>query len=333
MRVQTTTPDQKRFVHIFFLDGVGLGDSDLGRNPFLSAKMPCLHGLFGDGWYLRRDQSITVESASFIPTDANLGLPGRPQSATGQATILTGRNVPQLIGEHYGPKPNPAVADIISQGTLFSEVVVNGGTAALITPYPQGYFDAVQSGKRLLSAVPLAATQAGLSLMSAEDLRQGLAVSPDFTGQGWRDHLGYADVPVLTVADAGKRIAQIAGGYEFSFFEHWPSDQTGHRGTLEEAVSHLEAIDAVIGGMLEAWNSQRGLLIITSDHGNIEEKDHRQHTRNPVPTILFGLDHAKYAGRIRSLVDIAQVVRQFLGLSDPSPELDNFRQEPGGLVT
>src|SRR5690606_39194561 len=104
----------------------------------------------------------------------------RPQSATGQATILTGRNVPQLVGEHYGPKPNPAVAATLQTGTLFHDTVAKGGNAALITPYPPPFFEGIESGKRLLSAVPLAATAAGLSLMTIEDLRAGRAVSPEF---------------------------------------------------------------------------------------------------------------------------------------------------------
>jgi hypothetical protein len=249
-----------------------------------------------------------------VPTDATLGLPGRPQSATGQATILTGRNVPALVGEHYGPKPNGAVAHVIRAGTLFSEVVAAGGRAALITPYPDGYFAAVDSGKRLLSAVPLAATSAGLPLMSVADLRAGRAVSPDFTALGWREHLGYDDVPVLSPEEAGQRIAAIAATYDFSFFEHWPTDQIGHRGGLDEAVAHLEHIDAVLGGLLTAWDDTHGLLIITSDHGNLEEKAHRQHTRNAVPTILVGRDHAAQAAAIHDLTDIAPVVRRALGL-------------------
>lgn len=318
--------DNKPFVHIFFLDGVGLGDSDPAGNPFLGASLPHLRDLFGDHWFLQRETPIITKRASFIPTDANLDMPGRPQSATGQATILTGRNVPRLVGEHYGPKPNPAVAEVIGQGTLFKEVAAAGGRAALITPYPQGYFDAIESGKRLLSAVPLAASQAGLRLMSADDLRRGQAVSPDFTGQGWRDHLGYADIPVLTPEEAGKQIAAIAGDYDFSFFEHWPSDQTGHRGSLAEASGHLELIDRVIGGLLAAWDDRAGLLIITSDHGNIEEKNHRQHTRNPVPTILVGNQHARYAACIRSLTDIAPVVRRHLNLT-PSPDAPDALSE------
>jgi hypothetical protein len=234
---------------------------------------------------------------------------------------LTGRNVPALVGEHYGPKPNQAVAAVIRQGTLFHEVVSAGGQAALLTPYPERYFEAVDSGRRLLSAVPLAATSAGLPLMDADDLRAGRAVSPDFTAAGWRDFLGYGDMPVLSLPEAGRRIAVIAAGCDFSFFEHWPTDQVGHRGSLAEAVAHLETVDAVVGGLLEAWDDARGLLIITSDHGNLEEKGHRQHTQNPVPTILVGKGHAELAGEIRDLTDIAPVVRRFLGLPTPNPDV------------
>lgn len=303
-------------VHIFFMDGVGLGGPDPAVNPFVTAVLPNLTALLGDNWYLTTTGRISTPRASLVPTDANLGLPGRPQSATGQATILTGRNVPQLVGEHYGPKPNSAVSAIIQQGTLFHKVVASGGHAGLITPYPQGFFDAVGSGKRLLSAVPLAATSAGLPLMTADDLKNGRAVSPDFTAQGWRSHLGYSDIPVLTLAEAGAQIATIAQTYQFSFFEHWPSDHIGHRGTLQEAVQHLQLIDTAIGGLLAAWDDENGLLIITSDHGNLEEKDHRQHTRNPVPTILVGRNHAHFASQTDNLSDIAPIVQQFLGLPE-----------------
>lgn len=309
-----------RFVLIFFMDGVGLGDDDASTNPFVTAHLPNLNSLLGPGWYLSSAQRVTTAAASFVPTDARLGLPGRPQSATGQATIVSGRNVPELVGEHYGPKPNEAVAATVQEGTLFHDVMDRGGSAALLTPYPQGYFDAIESGRRLLSAIPLAATNAGVRLMTADDLRAGRAVSPEFTGVAWREHLGYKDVPVLSLEEAGRQIARIARTHTFSFFEHWPSDRSGHRGTLQEAVQHLEMIDVVLGGLFAAWNRD-GLLIITSDHGNIEDKSQRQHTENPVPTIVMGPDHARFAAMIHDLTDIARVVRAYLELEEQELEM------------
>lgn len=312
--------NKHRHVLIFFLDGVGMGQADPETNPFMTAELPALKTLLGEHWFLRpvdgnnANGRITTERASLVPTDPNMNVPGRPQSATGQATILTGLNVPRIVGEHYGPKPNPAVAELVRHNNLFMEVISAGGTAALITPYPQGYFDAVNSGKRLLSSVPLAATSANLPLMTAEDLRSGRAVSPGFTNQGWIDYLGYTDMPVLTLAEAGRQIKTLAGDYNFTFFEHWPSDRSGHRGSLADAVHHLEMIDGALSGLFESWDDARDLLIITSDHGNIEEKNHRQHSRNPVPTILIGPDHENLAAGIANLSDIAGVVRSFLGI-------------------
>jgi hypothetical protein len=296
------------------MDGVGMGNDDPDVNPFVTANLPNLTALLGNNWYLQGNGRLTTSRASLIPTDANLDMPLKPQSATGQATILTGRNVPQLVGEHYGPKPNPAVAEVIKQGTLFSEIVAAGGEAALITPYPQRFFDGINSGKHLLSSVPLAATSAGLALMGVEELRNGRAVSPGFTNEAWRTHLGYSNMPELSLFAAGQRIAAIARTYHFSFFEHWPSDRAGHRGSLADAVKHLEVIDEAIGGLLDAWDDEHGLLIITSDHGNIEDKSQRQHTYNPVPTILVGQNHTAFAPEINDLTDIAMVVRRYLGL-------------------
>lgn len=297
------------------MDGVGLGTDDAASNPFVTARLPHLNRLLGEGWFLASASRISTEKASFVPTDTGMGMPGRPQSATGQATILTGRNIPHLVGRHYGPKPDQAVAATVSQGTLFHDVVDHGGTAALITPYPQPYFDAIDSGRRLYSAVPLAATNAGVRLMNVDDLRAGRAVSPGFTGEAWGAQLGYDDVPLLSLEQAGRQIATIATTYTFSFFEHWPSDRRGHRGSLQEAVQHLEMIDAVLGGLFAAWNHD-GLLIITSDHGNIEDKTQRQHTENPVPTILMGRGHAQMAPMINDLTDIARVVRHYLRLEE-----------------
>ena len=242
----------------------------------------------GGARLLRDTPPLQTERALFIPTDATLGVPGRPQSATGQAAILTGVNAAALLGEHWGPKPDGRLRPLLERESLFHRAVAAGRTAALLDAYPPRYFAALERGRRLLSAVPLAATAAGLPLFTAEDLYAGRALPADFTAAGWRDRLGYADVPVLTPFQAGQRLAQLARAYDFSLFEHWPPDVLGHRGTMEEAVAALEQFDAVLGGLLDAWGDAHDLLIITSDHGNLEDLSHRHHTRNPVPTILVG---------------------------------------------
>src|SRR5262249_34376725 len=124
--------------------------------------------------------------ARFIPTDAALGIHGPPQSATGQATIVTGLNVPAIIGSHWGPKPNAAIAAILQRENIFKSLVARGQSAVLINAYPQRYFDAILSGHRMYSAIPMAVTAAGIPLMTVDDLRASQALSADFSGEGWR---------------------------------------------------------------------------------------------------------------------------------------------------
>ena len=130
-------------------------------------KLPNLNHLIGDQPLTLRAAPYHGENASPLSLDATLGVPGAPQSASGQAVLLTGRNVPLEIGGHYGPKPNPQIADILTSSNLFMEVIAQGGKSGLLNAYPPGYFQAIELGRRLYSAIPLALTAAGIPLKTA----------------------------------------------------------------------------------------------------------------------------------------------------------------------
>lgn len=303
-------------MHILFLflDGVGLGADDAEHNPLAAAHLPTLSGLLNGQRLLASTPRTESARALFIPTDANLGTAGLPQSATGQASIVTGLNVPQMVGEHYGPKPNAAVAEILRRESIFHTLKQNGRSAALLSGYPPRYFAGIKSGKHLYSAVPLAVTSAGWPLMTIDEVRAGTAFGSEFTNAGWRTHLKINDVPVYEPAEAGQRLAEAARRYEFSFFEHWMTDYLGHRGTLAEAVNWLETLDAVLGGLLAAWKDADGLIVLTSDHGNLEDVSHRKHTRNAVPTLVIGQARHTFAEGLTDLTGFAGGVRRVLGL-------------------
>ena len=297
-------------VLFIFLDGIGLGTDDSGRNPFARVHMPHLESLL-DGRRLLADSAPYVgERATLLGLDASLGVQGLPQSATGQAVLLTGTNVPERLGEHYGPKPNPAVAEFLRGGGLFSRVHAAGKTAALLNAYPPRYFEAVESGRRLYSSIPLAVTSAGLRLFDKEDLFAGRALSPDFTGAGWASMLGFPEAPVMSPATAGVRLAGLARNYDFSFFEYWSTDYAGHKQDMGWALQQLDVFDEVLGGLIEAWQPTDGLILLTSDHGNMEDLSTRRHTNAEVPALLIGARAARdvFAGGMTSLLDIAPAV-------------------------
>jgi 2,3-bisphosphoglycerate-independent phosphoglycerate mutase len=292
-----------------FLDGVGLGQPDPATNPFVTAQLPTLRGLLGGQALVAGTPPTETERALFIPTDACLGVAGPPQSATGQATILTGLNVPRINGGHWGPKPNPAISALLRGDNVFLRLIQRGQTAALLNAYPQRYFDGISSGRRNYSAIPLAVTAARLPLFTTENLRAGQALSADFTSEGWPD----GEAPRYTAHAAGQKLAELAAGYDFAFFEFWLSDYMGHRGSLDEARSILERLDAVLAGLLAAWDDAKDLIIITSDHGNLEDLSHRHHTLNDVPTFLIGRGRHAFAQGLRDLTHFTPAILAALG--------------------
>jgi hypothetical protein len=294
-------------VVVVFLDGVGLGEDDPQVNPLAAAELPVLTGVLGGRRLVAGSGRIDAPAAAMVPTDAGLGMPGRPQSATGQTALLTGRNAPLLIGGHFGPRPNADLRAMLEGPTLFTRVLAEGLSAAFANAYPQGYFDAVARGKRLHGAIPHAAQAAGLRLRTAEDLLAGRALSVDLTNAAWQG-MGYPAMPLWTPAEAGRALARLAASHELVFFDNWAPDVAGHRGDLAESVRVLEQIDAFLGGLLDAVDLEQTLVAIISDHGNIEDTRARGHTENRVPTVLIGAGRQRAGDAIRDLTHVMGVL-------------------------
>ena len=220
--------------------------------------------------------------------------------------------------EEPGVWPDARVRAVLDAGGIFHRLQTAGRSAYFCNAYPQGYFDAVQRGKRLLSAVPYAATRAGQELLTYDDLRAGRALSADFTGEGWRSELGYHEAPVYTPQDAGKALWRLSQPHNFVFFEVWMTDMLGHARNRDGAVTFLARFDGFLAGLLAAADLTQPLIIVTSDHGTVEDCRHGKHTTNPALTLLLGADRRRYAAQIVDLTDFVPVINAFLGV--PAPE-------------
>jgi 2,3-bisphosphoglycerate-independent phosphoglycerate mutase len=297
---------------LLFLDGIGLGDDDPAVNPFAVARMPTLTALTNGRRWLRDTGWQKSARAIFIPTDPRLGVAGRPQSATGQAAILTGKNVPQMLGEHYGPKPNLAIRELLAEDNFFKQVIASGKKAALLDAYPPAWHHEVDRGKSLRSSYQQAAFEAGQRIFGIEDLKQGKALTPEWTGSAWHHFLHLDDTPVYTPFEAGQRLVEMSRDYDFAMHTHWMTDMVGHRGPLQRAVELLELFDDVMAGVLDAWDDNEGLVIVTSDHGNMEVIGSRNHTENDVPTLVIGKEKAVFADGFKDLTDIVPHMAKLL---------------------
>jgi 2,3-bisphosphoglycerate-independent phosphoglycerate mutase len=299
-------------VLFLFLDGIGLGENNPDTNPFSRADMPNLQQLLDGRSLLKESAPFHGERASLVAVDPSVGVSGLPQSATGQAMLMTGKNIPAELGYHYGPKPNPAVAAYLKGGTLFSDFTKAGKKAVLLNAYPPRYFDGVNSGKRLYSSIPLSVTSAGIPLFKHEDLFEGRAMSADFTGEGWRTMLGFLDAPVMEPDQAGRTLGRLAKEYDFSLFEYWASDYAGHGQEMDTAIRLMETFDGVLGGLVEAWDD--GLILVTSDHGNMEDLSTRKHTAADVPALVIGDPNARdgFTRDLKDLTDVAPAIRKLV---------------------
>jgi len=290
------------------MDGIGLGENNQAINPFANAKMPNLKSLLDGRSLFKESAPFHGELATLIAIDPNVGVAGLPQSATGQAMLLTGINISAELGYHYGPKPNPEVAAYLND-SLFSRFAKAGKKTALLNAYPPRYFDGIDSGKRLYSSIPLAVTNAGLNLFTQEDFLAGRALSADFTGDGWRTMLGFPDAPAMDAPQAGRKLATLAKEYDFALFEYWASDYAGHHQEMDKAVELMETFDKVLSGLLEEMNDEF-LVLITSDHGNMEDLSTRRHTDADVPALAIGNKSARdeFTRDMKKITDIAPAI-------------------------
>lgn len=291
-----------------FLDGVGLGPSNTQVNPFAAAKTPFLRSLLGDS-LTETLSDITSDSLVFKAIDARLGVAGLPQSATGQSSLLTGVNAAECMGRHYGPWPGPTLKQLLEQGTLFSKFSAQGG-AQLANIYPPGFFAALESGRQRLNVPALAAQQAGVKLLTLESYLEGHGVSLDLTGR-YLQRLS-PDAPVRTPFEMGQQLAHFSHRARFTFLDIWMTDSVGHRGTFDEAVTLIESLDTFVAGVIDSIGGIT--LLVTSDHGNLEDKTIRTHTLANVPLLAFGPEAPAFAA-VKTITDIAGVVQSVFSTS------------------
>src|SRR5713226_4325841 len=286
---------------LFFIDGLGIGTRG-PHNPF--DDLPA-----ADPLAIFQDEEPGIPFGGLLaPTDACLGVAGRPQSASGQTTILTGVNAPAMVGYHKQGFPNQALLDIIREHSLFVQLKRAGvGPITFANTYTKRFFE---SRPRWISATTAAVEAAGLRFNQVEDLRAGAAVFHDFTNAMLIERGEKADL--RSPEEAGDVLARIVGANRFTLYEYFITDKIGHAQDREAARRVLPMLARFIRSLLAKLDLKNSTVILTSDHGNIEDLSTRTHTLNPVPTIVWGKHRARIALRIQNLTDITPVILETL---------------------
>ncbi len=301
-------------VLLLFVDGLGLGHEDPEKNPLAVAETRWFR-LFGTGW----ERPVEGPPGLCVPTDATLGLPGLPQSATGQATLLTGINAARMLGRHAHSFCTPTLTALVAEASLFRTLTGEGRRVTFANAFTPRFF---AGRRRFLPVITVAALRAGLRLRTLQDLAESEAVYQDLTREKLVEQ-GY-DLPLISPEEAGAHLARLAAGHDFTLFEFFQTDLCGHSQERERAVEVVTHLDRFLTSLLSQVDLEETLVLLTSDHGNLEDLTSRRHTTNPVPTLLWGRGREEVARRIRGLMDIAPAVRDWL--REPAPVGDRERE-------
>ncbi|MEQ9103648.1 MAG: peptidase [Rhodothermales bacterium] len=287
-------------VLLVFLDGIGLAPPG-PDNPLSGPDLSGLHMWAGGRPWTLPVTPVPDEMHHFAAVDACLGVPGLPQSGTGQATLFTGINCARLAQRHFGPWPHSSTRNALRSHNVFRRVREHTGRdTAFANAFPEAFFERATRTDRW-STTTRCCLDSGTPLRTLEDLASGNAVAADITGAGLRRFTGHTTEQ--TEEHAADRLLAVAQQHAFTLFEYFLTDKAGHAQSPGQAVEVLQSVSRFLGH-LHACKPDGMTIVITSDHGNLEDLSVRTHTRNPVPLAVSGPG----AGAFVDVVDLTDVV-------------------------
>ena len=272
-------------VIFLFIDGVGLREPATD-NPMNPEVCPTLCRL--------------IERHS-KPIDACLGVAGLPQSATGQATMFTGLNCADAMGRHCEGFPPLALRKLIEEDNLFLELKKRGRKVRFADAY---LIDSVEelAATRFKSVTTVMALTTPETVSLAADLLDERALVQDLTRETIRDR--FPELSVISPQRAAEQLFRLSRDYDFTLFEFFQTDVSGHSMDYARACAVLRTYDGFLHRLVNFAEAAGITIVMTADHGNIEAINERGHTRNPVPFIAYGPGEKFLRESVSSLIDV-----------------------------
>ena len=115
--------------------------------------------------------------------------------------------------------------------------------------------------------------------------------------------------------------------YDFLMINFAGPDMVAHTGNIEASIKAMEVCDECVGRIVEKALEQDGTIIVTADHGNIEEmidlktgRVNTKHSTNQVPILIIQNDLHSLELPVGNLSDIAPTILGILKIEKP-PEM------------
>ncbi|HEX6983062.1 MAG TPA: alkaline phosphatase family protein [Balneolaceae bacterium] len=294
-------------VIFLFIDGVGLGE-EFEANPFSQSDYPGFSSMSGGRPFTKNAAEIIEKDHVFKPVDAALGVEGLPQSGTGQATLFSGNNASKVIGKHFGPFPHSGIKHLLNEESLFGKAQKLGKSCQFLNAYPDIFFKRAKRRKRW-TCTTLMTQKAGMKLNSTEEIKKGEALTAEITQEAWRKRLN-ADVPQISPEKAAKRLLNQAKKFDLLLHEYYLTDKAGHARDMKKAAEYL----TIYGRFLEYLIQQKPeevTIVLSSDHGNVEDLSTKTHSLNKVPLFAIG-PGAHHFAKAESIMDVTPGILKVL---------------------
>jgi len=136
----------------------------------------------------------------------------------------------------------------------------------------------------------------------------------------------FDQVPELSLAPVTEQVLHgIAKRYDFIVTNFANGDVIGHTQNRQAKIKCAELVDGRLGQVVNAALAADYVVLVTADHGNLEEMTnadgtpHVSHTANPVPFLLIDPRAASPVDlRPGKLADIAPTILCVFGIAQPS---------------
>ncbi len=275
-------------VIFIFIDGVGIGNEGK-ENPFLIDSYESFQILSGENFF-KNAKGVRSSNQLYKAIDANLDVEGLPQSGTGQTTLFSGENASKVIGKHFGPFPHSGIKHLLKEQSVFQSVKEAGKKPYFMNAYPPIFFEHANRRNRW-SCTTLMTKSAEMHLNSTDDILEEKALTAEIVQNAWREKLDI-NIPKITATDAAKRLLNVVPDHDLVLYEYYLTDKAGHNQSFEDAERVLQPLDEFLLHIIKHKRSG-DVLVITSDHGNLEDLSVKTHTRNEVPLFVMGegIDH------------------------------------------
>ncbi|MCK4836874.1 MAG: hypothetical protein KAT17_09560 [Candidatus Aminicenantes bacterium] len=302
-----------------FLDGVGIGKPS-PSNPFFVSNSEYLPLYTGNpGW---------PDRTPVKPIDPLFGIKGLPQSATGQTTLYTGQIIPRLLNKHQGTYPNKLMRKIIKQYNILALLKKNRFRVSFINAYPvfapfftSNHVNIHHDGqirfskqfpefyKKRISVTSCMMILSQQKPFDEKDVESEKSIFQDYSNLTLKER--GLHLPEFSPEKAAEIIFNKSREFDFILYEYFQTDIFGHRKPIRECINLVENLNRLIRTLVASLDKKTDTLLITSDHGNLEDCSIRTHTLNPVPLILWGNNLEKMRNQINTIADISPAILDY----------------------